>query len=178
MPVENETDENLYTRIMVPLDGSRRAENVLPMVALFARYHKSRIYLVHVVKIPEMPRQLPLTREDMELSDKLVARNREEADQYLEQIRLHSPLEGIEVQTHLLTHANATEALHMFADQEKISMVALSAHGLSGNIQWPYGSMVNNFILYSKVPLLIVQDLPVKDEPTAAGRAPRKLTEK
>ena len=45
-------------------------------------------------------------------------------------------------------------------------MVALSAHGYSGNNQWPYGSVVNNFILYGKVPLLIVQDMPLKEEPS------------
>jgi hypothetical protein len=43
-------------------------------------------------------------------------------------------------------------------------MVALNAHGYSGNDQWPYGSMVNNFIQYGKVPLLIVQDRPVREE--------------
>jgi hypothetical protein len=45
--------------------------------------------------------------------------------------------------------------------------VALSAHGYSGNSQWPYGSIVNNFILYGKAPLLIVQDLPIKKEETS-----------
>jgi hypothetical protein len=49
-------------------------------------------------------------------------------------------------------------------DREQIDLVALSAHGYSGNSQWPYGSMVNNFILYGKVPLLINQDLPIKEE--------------
>ena len=62
----------------------------------------------------------------------------------------------------MLTSDNAAAALHELADKEGIDMVALSAHGYSGNNQWPYGSMVNNFILYSKVPLLIVQDLPDK----------------
>jgi len=173
----SESDERRYNRIMVPLDGSRRAENVLPMVALFARFHQSQIHIVHVVRAPEMARQLPLTREDMELSDRIVARNREEAIRYLDLVHFHSPLDGIDVQTHLLTSDNAASALHELADQEHIDLVALSAHGYSGYNQWPYGSMVNNFILYSKVPLLIVQDLPVKDETIVADMTPRKLAE-
>jgi nucleotide-binding universal stress UspA family protein len=124
-----------------------------------------------------MARQLPLTREDVDLSDRIVARNREEAIRYLDLVRLHSPLDGIVVQTHLLTSDNAAAALHELADQEHINLVALSAHGYSGYNQWPYGSMVNNFILYSKVPLLIVQDLPVKDEPIVSDMTPRKLAE-
>jgi nucleotide-binding universal stress UspA family protein len=176
-PAASESIERQYSRMMVPLDGSRRAENVLPMVTLLARFHQSRISIVHVVKTPEMPRQMPLAREDVELSEQVVARNREEAIRYLDQVRLHSPLEGIDVQTHLLTSDNAAAALHELAEKEGIDMVALSAHGYSGNNQWPYGSMVNNFILYSKVPLLIVQDLPAKEEPAMVDMAPRESTE-
>jgi nucleotide-binding universal stress UspA family protein len=74
-------------------------------------------------------------------------------------------LEGITVQTHLIASDNAAVTLHQLAEQENIDLVALSAHGYSGNHQWPYGSMVNNFILYGKVSLLIVQDLPPRQEP-------------
>jgi nucleotide-binding universal stress UspA family protein len=162
---------------MVPLDGSRRAENVLPMVTVLARFHQSRIHLVHVVRAPEMARQMPLAREDVDLSNRVITRNREEAIRYLDQVRLHSALEGIDVETHLLTGDHATSALHEFADQEHIDLVALSAHGYSGNNRWPYGSMVNNFILYSKVPLIIVQDLPAKEEPIVNVMVPREREE-
>ncbi len=176
-PATSELLEQQYTRLMVPLDGSRRAEYVLPMVTLLARFHRSRVSIVHVVKTPEMARQMPLAHEDLELSDRIVARNREEAIRYLDQVRLQSPLEGIEVQTRLLTSDNAAAALHELADKENIDMVALSAHGYSGYNQWPYGSMVNNFILYSKVPLLIVQDLPAKEEPVVLDMVPREHAE-
>jgi nucleotide-binding universal stress UspA family protein len=92
-------------------------------------------------------------------------------------MKTRSILEGIPVQTHLLTSNNAAVALHQLAEQEQIDMVALSAHGYSGNQQWPYGGMVNNFILYGKVPLLIVQDLPVKQEATPPVLAIRERPE-
>ena len=123
-----------------------------------------KIHLVQVVQTPEMARQMPPAREDIDLSNRVVARNREEAERYLEQVKSRSYLEGIAVQTHLITSDNAAVALHQLGEQEHIDMVTLSAHGYSGNHQWPYGSMVNNFILYGKVPLLIVQDLPAKQE--------------
>jgi nucleotide-binding universal stress UspA family protein len=156
--------EQHYDRILVPLDGSWRAENVLPMVNRLARFHKSQIQIVHVVKNPEMARHLPHTQEDIDLSNRIVARNREEAIHYLDQLQLDSHQAGIDVQTHLIICDNAAMALHELVEQEKIDLVVLNAHGYSGNNQWPYGSTVNNFILYGKVPLLIVQDLPVKEE--------------
>ena len=159
-----QAQEHPYGRILVPLDGSWRAENVLPVVNLLARFHKAQIQIVHVVKTPEMARHLPPGPEDIDLSNRVVARNREEARQYLEQIQSVSPLAAIDVQTHLIVSDNAPLAIHEIIDREKIDMLALNAHGYSEINQWPYGSMVNNFILYGKVPLLIVQDRPVKEE--------------
>ncbi len=155
-----QTQESPLRRILVPLDGSWRAEYVLPMVTLLARFHYSQIQIVHVVKTPEMARHLPPAQEDIDLSARLVARNREEALQYLEKVQTVSPLAAIAVKTHLVISDNAPLAIHEIVDQEKIDLVALNAHGYSGNDQWPYGSMVNNFILFGKVPLLIVQDRP------------------
>jgi len=154
----------VYQRILVPLDGSQRAENILPIITQLAQFHKSQIHLVQVVQTPEMARQMPPAREDIDLSNQIVARNREEAGRYLEQVKSRSVLEGIAVQTHLITSDNAAVALHQLAEQERIGLVALSAHGYSGIRQWPYGSLVNNFIFYGKVSLLIVQDLPAKQD--------------
>ena len=156
--------EQSYERILVPLDGSWRAENALSMIVLLARFHKSQIHIVHVVKTPEMARHMPPAQEDIDLSNRIVARNREEASHYLDQVKLGSLMAGIDIQTHLIVSDNATVAIHELVDREQIDMLVLSAHGYSGNNQWPYGSMVNNFILYGKVPLLIVQDLPVREE--------------
>jgi nucleotide-binding universal stress UspA family protein len=164
-PGELSTDP-LYERILVPLDGSQRAENVLPVITQLARLHKSQVHLVQVIQTPEMARQMPPTAEDTDLSNRVVKRNREEGGRYLEQVKSRSYLEGITVQTHLIAGDNSALALHQLEDQERIDLVALNAHGYSGNQQWPYGSMVNNFILYGRVPLLIVQDLPGKQEPT------------
>jgi nucleotide-binding universal stress UspA family protein len=156
--------EQPYRRILVPLDGSWRAENVLPIVTLLARFHKSEIQIVHVVKTPEMARHLPPVREDVDLSHRIVERNQEEALNYLDQLQLHSSLVGVDVKTHLIVSNDVTRAIHELVYREQIDLVALSAHGYTGNNLWPYGNMVNNFILFGKVPLLIVQDLPVKEE--------------
>jgi nucleotide-binding universal stress UspA family protein len=157
----------VYRRILVPLDGSQRAENVLPIVTQLAQFHKSQIHLVQVIQTPEMARQMPPAPEDIDLSNRVVTRNRDEGERYLEELKSRSYLEGIAVQSHLITSDNAAVALHQLGEQEQFDMVALSAHGYSGNHQWPYGNMVINFIMYGKAPLLIVQDLPAKQESTS-----------
>jgi nucleotide-binding universal stress UspA family protein len=161
-----------YRRLLVPMDGSQRAECVLPVVATLAQAHQAEILLVHVVRRPEMPRRMPPSDEDVELADRIVERNRAEAIQYLDQLRFR--LAG-EVKASVLVGDHVAATLHELVDQEKTDLVLLTAHGYSAQTRWPYGSVVSSFITYGATPLLIVQDLPQdKIAPTmaevAAGR--------
>jgi nucleotide-binding universal stress UspA family protein len=170
-------NEKPYKRILVPLDGSLRAENVLPTVAPLARFCNSQVQIVHVLKTPEMARHLPSTPEDIELSNRIVVRSQEEALHYLDRVKFHSPLAGTDVKTHLIVSNNAAVAIHELIDREQIDIVVASAHGYSGISQWPYGSLVNNLIQYCKVPLLIVQDLPLKPVKEEASQVGVRMAE-
>jgi len=145
-----------YKKLLVPLDCSQRAECVLPLVSTLAQFHESELLVVHVVSRPQMPRRPPVPQEDVELVNRLIERNRQEAAKYLE--RLQSWLD-VGIQTRLLVSGHAAATLHDVAEQENVDLVVLSAHGYSGGTKWPYGSLVINFIGYGTTPLLIVQDL-------------------
>ena len=161
-----------YRRILVPIDGSQRGECVLPMASTLARFHEAQIFLAHVVRRPEMPRRTPPSREDVELAERLVERNRTEATQYLDDLR--SQLSG-EVQARVLVSDHIAATLHDLVEHEMIDLVVLSAHGHSGLTRWPYGSVVISFITFGTTPLLIVQDLPQDEiKPSPAEIAARE----
>ncbi|HEX7974857.1 MAG TPA: universal stress protein, partial [Anaerolineales bacterium] len=48
-----------YQRILLPLDGSQRAEIVLPVAEALARAHDATLLLAHVVRRPELPCRTP-----------------------------------------------------------------------------------------------------------------------
>lgn len=158
-----------YERLMVPLDCSQRAECALPFATGLARFYGSRLILAHVVKEPDLPRQTPPSPEDVELVDRLKARNREEASRQLEQLQARLP-EHIE--TRLVDSNSVAAMLHELAEKERIDLVVMCAHGQAGRTRWPYGSVAISFIAYGTTPLLIVQDLPADQiEPTEAELA-------
>lgn len=149
-----------YRKILVPLDGSQRAEYALPLAAQFAQICDAQILLAHVIHKPEMPRRAPPHPEDTELMERLIESNRSEAARYLEQTA--SRLPG-EVETRLLINDSVPATLHHLAEEEAADLIVLSAHGHSGAPQWPYGSVANNLITYSHKAVLVVQDLPVSE---------------
>ncbi len=161
-----------YRRILVPLDGSKRAECVLQPAAALARFCGGQLLLVHVAAPPEMPRLKVPTQEDLQLAARIVERNQEEMEKLLEQLKSRL---RVSCETRILSGDHVAATLHEFAREEKIDLVALSAHGYSGKAKWPYGSIASTFIEYGFTPLLIVQDLPPGSvEPTEAETVARE----
>jgi nucleotide-binding universal stress UspA family protein len=161
-----------YRRLLMPLDGSRRAEYALPLAAALSTSHASALILAHVVHRPEVPRAIPLSQEEMSLVEELTALNRDRGAAYLRDLE---PRVGIRAETRLLVSHNPAVALHQLVDEEEIDLVILTAHGYSGGTKWPYGSVALNFVVYGSTPLLIVQDISEEEsEPTEAQLAARE----
>ncbi len=155
--MKEELEGLTYDRLLLPLDGSKRAECVLTLAKSISAVHDSKLFLTHIVEEPRLPRQTPLSDEDKELVTRLNEINAEESENYLENIE--HQFEGHDVETIIESSKNPTIALHNIVDREKIDLVLLSAHGYSGENRWPYGKIALNFIVYGTTPLLIIQDL-------------------
>ncbi len=159
-----------YRRLIVPLDGSQRAEAALNPAAALAAAHDAELLLAHVVHIPPTPtRRTPLTDEERDIVDRIVERYRREADDYMEQVAARTPGR---VQTRLLVSSHIASALHALADEENVDLVVMSAHGYTGPAGWPFGSVTASFIEYGGAPVLYVQDAAPGDlAPTRAELA-------
>lgn len=172
IPVTNELSGLRYRRVLVPLDGSQRAEHFLPVASALAQAQGSRLLLAHVVRKPELPCGAYRLPEDEELSNRLLERNRDAGGRYLEE--LASRLPG-EVKTRLVISDDVSFALHQLEEEEPVDLIVLSAHGSSGQRRWPFGSVTTNLISYGRTPLLIAQDLSLNEfEPTFAELTARQ----
>lgn len=159
-----------YQRILVPLDGSKRAENVLPFANSLAADHEAELWLIHAQVPPAIIQGYSLTDEETAALDQLNECSTARAQKYLSQIAEQLKPE---VQLHHLTGANTADLLLEFVDTHPIDLVVMSAHGHSSETIRPYGSIVSGFIAYGSTPLLIIQDLsqdqikPTKAEQSA-----------
>lgn len=148
-----------YKRILVPLDGSLRAECILPQAIALAQACQATLVFTHVVARPLLFNRLPPPHKDIQLVEKLVERNLAAATEYLEQLSNQLPVAS---EIRLLTAANIPLALHKLVKKEEINLVALAAHGRSCDPQQRCGSLVSNFVYFGSTPLLIRQDLSPK----------------
>jgi nucleotide-binding universal stress UspA family protein len=145
-------------RILVPLDGSRRTESVLPAVVRMAHDQGAEILLVHVVLEP-LPTALHAA-EDMELALKLAGHLESAAKNYLERLRQQLGQDGTSVHAIVVRHPNEREGLLEISRKEEADLIVLSAHGSACASVRPFGSVTTYLLTHSMVPLLALQDLP------------------
>jgi len=157
-----------YRRVLVPLDGSRRAECVLPAARMLAEEEQAELLLAHVTTRPVIFNRFPATEEERAATGWLIEHNRSAAAGYFRELAAHRL--AADVQTALPVGDSVTQALHQLVAEEAVDLVLLSAHGRTAERQWAYGSVAGNFIANGSVPLLIVQDLPqpLSQQPEAA----------
>ncbi len=157
-----------YRRILVPMDGTQRAESILPAAATLARAHDAQIVLAHIVQKPALPRRTPPSREDVELADLLVERNQADAAQYLDQLR--SRLTG-KIEVRVLVSDHLAAALHELVERENADLVLLSAHGRSGQTGGLYGDTVGHLMAYGTTPLVVIEESSSAPTGPAPGEA-------
>jgi nucleotide-binding universal stress UspA family protein len=150
-------------RILVPLDGSRRTESVLPTAARIARAYGAEVVLVHVVQAPIASSVLRAGAE-LELATELAAHLEASARRYLQSVRDRLAHDAPAVRTLVVRHSNERQGLLEIAQQEHTDLVVVSAHGVACDPARSFGSVTAHLLTHSHVPLLVLQDLPFQGE--------------
>jgi nucleotide-binding universal stress UspA family protein len=155
------TESETRTCILVPLDGSLRAESVLPVAATLAHADGGEIVLVHVVHEPVVSALLHAP-EDLALAQTLASHLQLNARRYLSRLEraLVRDPSGIAVRTIVTQHVNERQCLLEITRREKASLVVLSAHGTGCDAARPFGNVAMHLLTHSNVSLLVLQDVP------------------
>lgn len=149
-----------YRRILVPLDGSPRAECVLPLATALARTFDAELIFTHVVTKPQMIQRMPLSEDEKSLVNQIVERNRSEALRYFEQLQSRISPKPV---THVLEGDNVEYKILELAEAKSVDLVVMAAHGHTGHNGDAYGSLAARLIEHGSLPLYVHQDLDVNE---------------
>jgi nucleotide-binding universal stress UspA family protein len=161
-----------YKRILVPLDGSLRAEIALPQATVIAQKHNAQLYLAHVLHKPEIVQRVPPNEQDQGLFNQVVERSRAAAETYMDQLTTRLP---VPFERELRTSNNVFNTLDQIITDRDIDLVIMSAHGHSADTHRTFGNITSGLIEYGATSLLTIQDLsPEEVGPTRAEEAARE----
>lgn len=149
----------MLRQILVPLDGSSRAESIIPAVARMATYNQSEVVLTHVVQAPQVAAPL-YDMLDMALAQRLAQRVEGAAQIYLDAIALRLRNDGVDARTVVVRHADPRQHLLELSQAMRADLVVLNAHGAACNRSQPLGSLPTYLLKYANAAILVLQDLP------------------
>jgi nucleotide-binding universal stress UspA family protein len=152
----------MYSKIVVPLDGSELAEGVLPHVAEVIRDRGSHVYLLTVASVA---RGTAPALTDLLSSSGNTHEERQRVEQevtaYLREVADELEPVAAEVQVGVRFGRPAEEIL-TFAGEVKADLIAMSTHGRSGISRWVFGSVTDRVLHGALCPLLLVRTAPVQ----------------
>lgn len=157
----------MFKRILVPLDGSTRAERALPVAARIARANGGSVVLAQVATIPvTYPSYLASSTSALEMVESELL----DAESYLEGIAESKVLQGIETEIQVLYGATAPVILST-ASAYKVDLIVMTSHGYTGTERWVLGSVSQKVARHSPVPVLVLHEtgaIPAGPHPDAS----------
>lgn len=148
----------MYSRILVPLDGSEMGERALAHAQTLAKLGGGTVYLIRV--FTRHPGSAPAAGSRSLAAAAELARQLEEAEisaaeEYLEHTAADLQGEGIKVET-AVHEGQAHEHILEYARQEHVDLIVMSTHGHSGLKRMLLGSITDRVIREGEVPVLVV----------------------
>ena len=145
----------MFKQILVPLDGSTRAEQALPVAARLARASGGSIVLLRVAKLPVdyggAFTQAPL------LTEQIIETELDNVDDYLKTVATSATLTGITVKTEAMFGQPLQDILSV-ADTLRVDLIVICSHGRTGLKRWALGSVAQALAHQSAVPLLVLRE--------------------
>jgi nucleotide-binding universal stress UspA family protein len=159
-------------RIFVPLDGSVRSECVLPTAIRIARESDAEVIVGHIVSDP-IRTEVLFNEGDLSLARSFANTLSTRAGEYLDRIGSQLEASGVKARTALSRSIDHREELVALAAAERADMIILSAHGATCNPRHHYGSVTSHVVAHSRIPVLVVHDLPAATTEETVDRSSR-----
>ena len=141
----------MYSRILLPLDGSPLAEQALPHAVTLAETFQAELILLKV--LPPLPGKLHLYREALRIAEE---GRREMAGKYLDCVAQSIQERDIPTRVEIIDgHPHAEIA--QFAERENIDLIVICSRGQSGLSRWLMGSVADRVARGVSIPVLLVR---------------------
>lgn len=144
----------MYKKILVPLDGSARAEAILRHVEELAQKEEAQVILMHVVD--PAASLTGLEGVPFDVSGELIEQERAEAERYLEAKAGELRQRRLDVVTRI-RYGEVVKSIVDTAESDNADLIAIASHGRTGLSRLFYGSVAAGVLQRADRPLLIIR---------------------
>ena len=142
----------MFSKILVPLDGSKTSEKVLPFARVLAATLKLPIELLEVVDIAAATAHI--VADKARYLDTIIAEGEKASREHLDEVAATFP--GLHV-TCKIERGRPADVIIERAEAEKGTLIAMATHGRSGINRWMMGSVAEKVLRGTKAPLFLIR---------------------
>jgi nucleotide-binding universal stress UspA family protein len=146
----------MYANILVPLDGSKRAERILPYIENLAHGFNSRVVFLQVVETSFVYKSPYSYDTVLGLEKAECEKLRAEAKAYLAGLQGEFREKGIK-SIILVLEGPVVQIIINVAEREGVDLIAMASHGRTGLARVFYGSVAAGVMHQVDRPLLIIR---------------------
>jgi nucleotide-binding universal stress UspA family protein len=143
----------MYEKILVPLDGSKRAEMIRPHVRELASRFQATVILIKVIE-PIYADGIGQTY--VSISEEAFNAQLKDNELYLDGIASKFRDKGIDCKS-LVAHGPIVDKIIETANTEDVDLIAMTSHGRGGLARIFYGSVAAGILNRVDRPLFIVR---------------------
>jgi len=156
-----------FKRIIVPLDGSSLAEQILPEVVALAKLDESQVTLLNVL-VPRNSSQKAIDDQETPWWDKDIAA----AKAYLFRIAGKLREQGLPTTIDVVVGENIAQEIADYAGREKANLIAIATHGRGGISRALRGSVADVVTRTSRTSMLVYRPVGALAEKVPAREGP------
>ena len=143
----------MYQKILVPLDGSKRAEMIRPHVRELASRFQATVIIIMVI---EHIYTSGIGETLISISEKVIDTKMKESESYLDGVASKLRAKGIDCKT-MVVHGPVVEKIIEAANNEDVDLIAMTSHGYGGLTRIFYGSVAAGILNRIDRPLFLVR---------------------
>ena len=151
----------MYRTILVPMDGSKRAEAILSHVESIAISNDAKVFFLKVEEEPIM-----LERDeviDIQKYHEVFDKQNALSQAYLDGLQARFQEKDIQTVTQL-AFGSVVKAILNMAAKTSADLIAMATHGLSGLARVSYGSVAAGVLQAADIPILLIRSGSDKKE--------------
>jgi nucleotide-binding universal stress UspA family protein len=146
--------------VLVTLDGSSLAEQILAPALAVARALQARLTLLRVIPAIRQSDVSQLETIERGMGSRFVDETFAEADAYLQDVISRYDDRTVAIST-LVRCGPAAETIIDFVEQQHVDLVAMTTHGRTGLSRWLYGSVTHKVLSQLPISMLIARSAQV-----------------
>jgi nucleotide-binding universal stress UspA family protein len=146
----------MFQKILVCLDGSKLAEQILPYAVEQAAQFGSSLVLFLVVSLATVPTPTGIESVAAVVPENMLADAEAEAKDYLGSLALSIRKKGLKVQC-VTVVGHPAESIVNYAEEKGFDLVTIATHGRSGLKRLVFGSVAEYVTRNSRLPMLLIK---------------------